>query len=90
MPAADVTACLLGRVLRVHGLYSVVETEDGRPYRCVVRRLLRTLATDERNIVTTGDRVWFLPSRSEGEEAGERDAATVEGVIERVEPGTAC
>ena len=74
MPAVDATACLPGRVLRVHGLASVVETADGRQYRCAVRRLLRTLATDERNIVTTGDRVWFLPAGKD------------EGVIERVEP----
>jgi len=58
----------------VHGLQSVVETEDGKQYRCSVRRVLRTLATDERNIVTTGDRVWFLPALND------------EGVIERVEP----
>src|SRR5207302_5273389 len=70
----DSSACLPGRVLRVHGLSSVVQTEDGRQYRCAVRRLLRTLVTDERNIVTTGDRVWILP-------AGNDD-----GVIERVEP----
>jgi len=86
MPSADATACLPGRVLRVHGLYSVVETADGRQFRCVVRRMLRTLATDERSIVTTGDRVWFLPSRSEAEaDADGAEAATVEGVIERVE-----
>ena len=87
MPSADATACLPGRVLRVHGLHSVVETEDGRQFRCVVRRMLRTLATDERGIVTTGDRVWFLPSRSEAEAGADgAEAATVEGVIERVEP----
>jgi ribosome biogenesis GTPase len=74
MPAADSSACLPGRVLRVHGLQSVVETEDGRQVRCAVRRMLRTLATDERSIVTTGDRVWVLPSLND------------EGVIERVEP----
>src|SRR5436309_108980 len=74
MPAADVTACLPGRVLRVHGLLSVVETEDGRQFRCTVRRLLRTLATDERSIVTTGDRVWFRPAPDD------------EGFVERVEP----
>ena len=62
MPAVDRRACLPGRVLRVHGLASVVETEDGRQFRCAVRRLLRTLATDERNIVATGDRVWFRPA----------------------------
>jgi ribosome biogenesis GTPase len=74
MPAADSSACLPGRVLRVHGLQSVVETDDGRQFRCAVRRLLRTLATDERNIVTTGDRVWFRPALND------------EGLIERVEP----
>jgi ribosome biogenesis GTPase len=79
MPAVDAASCLPGRVLRVHGLYSIVETAGGTSYRCAVRRLLRTLATDERNIVTTGDRVWVLPAAAEG--GGLR-----EGVIERVEP----
>jgi ribosome biogenesis GTPase len=74
MPAVDSSACLTGRVLSVHGLQSVVETDDGRQFRCAVRRLLRTLATDERNIVTTGDRVWFRPAVGD------------EGLIERVEP----
>ena len=71
--AVDISACLPGRVVRVHKV-SIVETEDGRRYRCAVRRLLKTLATDGRNIVATGDRVWILP------------AAGDEGVIERVEP----
>ena len=35
MPAADVS-CLPGRVLRVHGLFSVVEADDGRQFRCAV------------------------------------------------------
>jgi ribosome biogenesis GTPase len=74
MPAADISACLPGRVLRVHGLFSDVSSDDGRIFRCGVRRLLRTLAIDERSIVTTGDRVWFRP------------APNNEGVIERVEP----
>ena len=74
MPAVDISACLPGRVLRVHGLYSNVSSDDGRIFRCGVRRLLRTLAIDERSIVTTGDRVWFRP------------ASNNEGVIERVEP----
>jgi ribosome biogenesis GTPase len=74
MPTIDTQACLRGRVLRVHGLQSVVETDDCRQFRCAVRRLLRTLSTDERNVVTTGDRVWFRP------------AAGDEGMIERVEP----
>jgi len=74
MPATDSSTCLSGRVLRVHGLSSVVQADNGRQYRCAVRRLLRTLVTDERNIVTTGDRVWFRPALND------------EGFIERVEP----
>lgn len=74
MPAVDTSACLPGRVLRVHGLQSVVEADDGRQFRCGVRRVLRTLVTDERSVVTCGDRVWFLPGGGD------------EGVIERVEP----
>src|SRR5437588_1005466 len=74
IPAFDSSACLSGRVLRVHGLMSVVEAEDGKCHRCSVRRLLRTLVTDERNVITAGDRVWFRPSLND------------EGLIERVEP----
>src|SRR5262245_37127555 len=59
MPSVDVAECIRGRVLRVHGLASVVETDDGRIFRCAVRRLLKSLATDERNVVTTGDIVWL-------------------------------
>jgi ribosome biogenesis GTPase len=76
MPAVDVSACLPGRVLRVHGLYSFVQTDDGGEFRCVVRRLLRTLATQDRNIVATGDRVWIRPDRDPQAEAW----------IERIEP----
>jgi ribosome biogenesis GTPase / thiamine phosphate phosphatase len=74
MPAADASACQPGRVLKVHGLLSHVEAQDGKIYRCAVRRLLKSLATDERNIVTCGDLVWFRP------------APNHEGMIERVEP----
>lgn len=73
-PGADTGSGLRGRVLRLHGLQSVVETDDGRQYRCAVRRLLRTLATDERNILAPGDRVWIRPAGGD------------EGFIERVEP----
>jgi ribosome biogenesis GTPase len=74
LPAADPNACLLGRVLKVQGLHSIVEGPDGTTYRCAVRRLLKTLVTDERHVVTTGDRVWFRP------------AANNEGLIETIEP----
>jgi ribosome biogenesis GTPase len=86
MPAVDETTCLPGRVLRVHGLISVVEADDGRPFRCAVRRVLRTLATDERNIVTCGDRVWFRPATDKDAAEEEATASDLEGVIERVEP----
>ena len=43
-------------------------------FQCAVRRLLKTLATDQRHVVIAGDVVWFRP---EG-----RD----QGIIERVEP----
>jgi ribosome biogenesis GTPase len=73
MPAVDLATCLPGRVIRVHGLQSVVATDDGRTVRCAVRRLLRSLVIDERSIVATGDRVWIRLAGSEG-------------MIERVEP----
>jgi ribosome biogenesis GTPase / thiamine phosphate phosphatase len=74
MPSVDPAIHLPGRVLRVHGLSSVVQTDDGRQFRCAVRRLLKTLASDERNVVAAGDRVWIRP------------AVNDEGFIERVEP----
>jgi ribosome biogenesis GTPase len=74
MPEADVSKCLPGRVVSVHGIDNFVATEDGRRFRCKVRQVLKNLSTDERNIVATGDRVWILPMPGD------------EGVIERVEP----
>ena len=56
MPAIDRENWLPGRVLRQYGLDSVVETDDGKQLRCKVRRLLKSLTTDSRNIVATGDR----------------------------------
>jgi ribosome biogenesis GTPase / thiamine phosphate phosphatase len=63
-----------GRVLKVHGLTSVVQTEDGSLHQCVTRRLLRTLSTDQRHVVAAGDWVLFRSDRSG------------DGIIERVEP----
>lgn len=74
MPAAGVDQCLHGRVIKVFGLQSVVEAADGKQYRCAVRRLLKSLVTDTRSIVTTGDLVQFRLSGND------------EGMIERVEP----
>jgi len=70
----DTSLCRAGRVLRVYGLTSDVEAEDGRIFSCATRRLLKTIATDQRHVVVSGDRVLFRP---------EGDG---EGIIERVEP----
>jgi ribosome biogenesis GTPase / thiamine phosphate phosphatase len=71
--AVDLSECRPGRVVRVHGLELVVEADDGRSYRCGVRRLLKTLAIEGRNVVAVGDRVWLRPSGQD------------QGVIEKVE-----
>lgn len=70
----DETVCRPGRVLAVYGLTSLVQADDGTKHRCAVRRLLKTLNTDQRYIVAAGDRVWFRPENKD------------EGFIERVEP----
>jgi ribosome biogenesis GTPase len=74
MPEATSEA-IAGRVLRVHGLYTYVEVEDRRVFRCTTRRLLKSLSTDERSVVTTGDLVSIRPEPN-----------NLEGMIERVEP----
>lgn len=70
----DESACVSGRVLAAIGLHAVVEGVDGVEYECTVRRVLRTMSRDERNVVVAGDQVLFQPSGNE------------QGVIERVEP----
>lgn len=72
--AVDESVCLRGRVVKVLGLLSIVETSDGRRYQCATRRLLKTLSTELRHVVVAGDHVLFRP-------ADDR-----EGIIERVEP----
>lgn len=73
--SVDLSACLTGRVIRVHGLLSMVEGDDGRTWACHVRRILKTLAIDGRNVIAVGDRVWFRPGNAAGDE----------GMIEKVE-----
>jgi len=65
---------LFGTVQSVHGLRSKVLGDDGLVYRCVVRQLLKSLSTDQRNVVATGDRVGF------------RGESTESAMIERIEP----
>lgn len=81
----DESACLSGRVLAVRGLNSRVQADDGRLFDCVTRRLLRTIATDQRHVIAVGDRVLFRP-------IPHQDERFREGIIERVEPrhGSIC
>jgi ribosome biogenesis GTPase len=72
--AVDEQACLRGRVLKVLGLISIVETSDGRRYQCATRRLLKTLSTDLRHVIVAGDHVLIRPVNAR------------EAIIERVEP----
>ena len=70
----------VGRVLRVQGLHSMVELDDGSVVRCGVRRLLKSLLTDERSIVTTGDLVTIRLADQVGE--GMIEAQEVVGPVE--------
>jgi len=74
LPAINPEICRLGRVLRVQGLVSTVQLDDSSLRSCATRRLLKTLATDQRHVVAAGDRVWVRPEGAD------------EGIIERVEP----
>ncbi|GAB6166603.1 ribosome small subunit-dependent GTPase A [Thermostilla marina] len=76
-PDVDREACRRGLVLAVHGRLSDVQDDHGNVYRCVIRRLLKTLSTSERGVVVAGDRVLFQPIEGSSEN---------EGVIESVEP----
>src|SRR5262245_4845397 len=67
-------SALRGRVLSVHGLSSVVLTDDGRELRCAIRGLLKDLSTDLRHVVVAGDIVYVRPE------------ATGDSLIERIEP----
>ena len=68
------TQLLHGRITKVMGLWNIVEADDGKEFRCAVRKVLKSLATEERALVTVGDLVWFRRSNQD------------EGFIERVEP----
>lgn len=65
---------LSGRVVSVHGLKSRVLADDGAIYECAIRQVLKSLSTDQRNVVVTGDRVLF------------RAESPADGIIERVDP----
>ena len=70
----DPDSCIQGRVVRVHGLASIVRTADGREFECTIRGILKSLATDLQHVVIAGDYVTVQPT------------AESDGVIVRVEP----
>ncbi len=63
-----------GRVISVHGLKSRVQGSDGRIYACAVRQVLKSLHTEQRNVVVAGDHVRL------------RAQSPIDGMIERIEP----
>jgi ribosome biogenesis GTPase len=69
--------CRSGRVIRVHGLTSIVQA-DGQTYECTVRGILKSLATDLQHVVVAGDEV-TIQLQPEGTDANQ-------AVIVRVEP----
>lgn len=73
----DPNRCLSGRVTQVFGLASVVETIQGE-FRCSVRGILKSLATDLQHVVVAGDYVTIQIGDAGGEEN--------QAVIVRVEP----
>jgi ribosome biogenesis GTPase len=85
----DEAGCVYGRVVRARGTVYHVALEKpasaGRPFLdCSVRRVVKTLAIDDRAAVVAGDRVLVRP---EGMEVSDSvSTAPAQGVIERVEP----
>lgn len=69
---------LEGTVAAFRGQYSEVDVA-GTTWLCTARRILRTRLIDNRNALTVGDRVLFLP-------AGTSQSGQSQGVIEEVLP----
>ena len=74
----DDSQCQEGRVVRVHGLTSVVRASDGIEYRCTVRGVLKSLVTDLQHVVVAGDYVTI--------QIGGSGHDVDQAVIVRVEP----
>jgi ribosome biogenesis GTPase len=70
----DEVSCLRGTVLSVGGLRSPVQASDGKIYHCAVRRLLKTVSTEQRHVLAAGDVVMFRPANED------------QGIVERIEP----
>jgi ribosome biogenesis GTPase len=67
---------LTGRVVSPRGFECLVAADDGREFTCTVRRVVRTIASQDRTAIAAGDRVLFSVTNDST------------GVIERVEPRT--
>jgi ribosome biogenesis GTPase len=74
----DSQSALAGRVIQVFGLASLVAAEDGKLYRCTVRGILKSLASDLQHVVVAGDFVTIV--------TGDMGAEKEQAVIVRVEP----
>lgn len=56
----DEGRCLNGRVIRVHGLNSIVAAQ-GKQFECAIRGILKSLSTDLQHVVVAGDHVVIDP-----------------------------
>jgi ribosome biogenesis GTPase len=81
--AVDLAQCRPGRVVRIHGLNSIIEDEEGRHVTCQIRRVLKSLAIDGRNVLTVGDRVWYRPNPVNAGEGFIEKVDAREGLIKR-------
>jgi len=74
----DPARCLNGLVQQVFGLTSLILADDNNIYRCTVRGILKSLATELQHVVVAGDRVTI--------QIGDASGQTDQAVIVRVEP----
>jgi ribosome biogenesis GTPase len=79
----DLSVCVRGRVVKVHGLISMVRSEDGQNHACHIRRLLKSLEIEGRSVITVGDWVWLRPGTSAGADGLIEKVETRRGVITR-------
>ncbi len=73
----DETPFVSGTVIKIHGLNCRVRGDDQREYVCAIRRVLKSIDTEERQLIAAGDRVVVRIERG------------LDGIVERVEPRTA-
>ena len=89
LPVAPQASSWRGRVLHVHGRDTFVAAADGPAVRCSTRRLLKSLAIDERHPVVAGDWVHVragMPGQAGGGSGQTGGGGIGAGMIEAVEP----